>query len=75
MKTDLSIDNFIRIRVASRLLDLLFDELEKMTLDGAPPTTLRIRIAALEGAQAVRKSILDLLQGIPGDITTWPEHN
>ena len=46
MKADLSTNDIIRIQVVSRLSDLLFDELRKIKLDGAPPSALRIRLAA-----------------------------
>jgi hypothetical protein len=36
MKADLSATDIIRIQVVSRLSDLLFDELQKIKLDGAP---------------------------------------
>ena len=48
MKADLSTNDFIRIQVASRLLDLLFDELHKIKLDSAPLSARRIHLTALE---------------------------
>jgi len=50
MKADLSTNDFIHIQVATRLLDLLFDELHKIKLDNTPPSALGIRLAALEHA-------------------------
>jgi hypothetical protein len=75
MKADLSTSDIIRIQVVSRLSDLLFDELRKITLDGAPPSALRIRLAALENAAAIQRAMIDLLAGIPGEGTASPEHN
>jgi bacterioferritin (cytochrome b1) len=39
----------------------------------APPTARRLRMTAMEHASAIQKSLLDLLRGIPGDITASPE--
>ena len=58
MKADLSTNDIIRIQVVSRLSDLLFDKLRKITLDGAPPGAWRIRLAALENAAAVTQGVM-----------------
>ena len=36
MKADISTNDFIHIQVATRLLDLLFDELPKIKLESMP---------------------------------------
>jgi hypothetical protein len=36
MKTNFSINDIIHIQVVSRLADLLFDELQKIDVQGAP---------------------------------------
>jgi hypothetical protein len=74
MKADLSTNDIIRIRVVSRLSDLLFDELQKIKLDGAPSSALRLRLAALEHANAVQRAMIDLLAGIttPDRTRPWP---
>jgi hypothetical protein len=41
MKADFSTNDLIHIQVASRLSDLLFDELQKINIDGAPLTAQR----------------------------------
>jgi hypothetical protein len=70
MKADFSTTGLIHIQVASRLSDLLFDELEKINIDGAPLSAQRIHLKALN----IQKSLLDLLRGIPGDTTWLPVH-
>ena len=75
MKADLSTNDIIRIQVVSRLSDLLFDELQKINIDGAPLSARRIHITALENAAAVQRAMIDLLAGIPGEGTASPEHN
>jgi len=47
MKADFSTTGLIHIQVASRLSDLLFDELEKINIDGAPLSAQRIHLKAL----------------------------
>jgi hypothetical protein len=65
MKADLSITDIARIQVVSRLSDLLFDELQKINLDGAPLSARRIHLTAIENAAAIQRAMIDLLQGIP----------
>jgi hypothetical protein len=69
MKADISTNDFIHIQMATRLLDLLFDELPKIKLDNAPLSARRIHLAALEHAAAIRRAMVDLLAGIPGEGT------
>jgi hypothetical protein len=75
MKTDLSTNGIIRIQVVSRLSDLLFDELQKINIDGAPLSARCIHITALENDAAVQRAMIDLLAGIPGEGTASPEDN
>jgi hypothetical protein len=75
MKADLSVNDIVRIQVASRLSDLLFDELHKIKLDNAPPSARHIHLTALENAAAVQRAMIDLLAGIPGEGTASPEDN
>jgi hypothetical protein len=75
MKADICTKDFIHIQVACRLTDLLFDELHKIQLDGAPLSARRIHITALDNAPAVRRAMIDLLAGIPGEGTASPEDN
>jgi hypothetical protein len=75
MKADFSTNDLIHFQVASRLSDLLFDELQKINLDAAPLSARRIHLAALENAAAVQRAMIDLLSGIPGEGTASPEHN
>jgi hypothetical protein len=75
MKADISTNDFIHIQVVSRLLDLLFDELDKIQLDSAPLSARRIHITALDNAAAVQRAMTDLLAGIPGEGTASPEDN
>ena len=53
MKADFSTTDLVHIQVASRLSDLLFDELQKINIDGAPPSAQRIHLKALERAGAI----------------------
>ena len=53
MKADISTNDFIHIQMATRLLDLLFDELPKIKLDNAPLSARRIHLTALEHAAAI----------------------
>jgi len=75
MKADFSMTDLIHLQVANRLTGLLFEELEKLNIADAPLTAQRVHLAALKHAQAVQESILDLLRGVPGDISASPEHN
>jgi hypothetical protein len=75
MKADLSTNDIIRIRVVSRLSDLLFDELQKIQVEGAPISIQRVHLAAIEHATAVQQALPDLLRGIPGEGTASPENN
>jgi hypothetical protein len=75
MKADLSTTDIIRIQVASRLSDLLFEELQKIELTDAPISIQHVRFTAIENAAGVQRAMLDLLQGIPGEGTASPEHN
>jgi hypothetical protein len=70
MKADFSTTDLVHIQVASRLSDLLFDELQKINIDGAPPSAQRIHLKALERAGAIQKS----LRGIPGDTAASAQH-
>ena len=56
MKADLSTSDIIRIQVVSRLSDLLFDELQKIEVKGAPISIQRIRLSAIENAAAIPAS-------------------
>jgi hypothetical protein len=75
MKADLSTSDIIRIQVVSRLSDLLFDELQKLEVKGAPISIQRIRLSAIENAAAIQRAMIDLLRGIPGEDTASPENN
>ena len=55
MKADFSTTGLINIQVASRLSDLLFDELEKINIDGAPLSAQRIHLKALNAPAPSKK--------------------
>ena len=61
--------------MVSRLSDLLFDELQKIDVQGVPLSVQRIHLKAIENAAAIQRTMLDLLQGIPGEGTASPEDN
>ena len=73
MKANCSINDIIHIQVVSRLSDLLFDELQKIDVQGAPLSVQRIHLKAIENAAAI--VTLDLSRGIPGEGTAWPKDN
>jgi hypothetical protein len=73
MKGDFSTNDLIHMQVASRLSDLLFDELQKINIVGAPLSAQRVHLTALEHAAAVQRAMIDLLAGIPREGTTSPE--
>jgi hypothetical protein len=53
MKANFSINDIIHIQVVSRLSDLLFDELQKIDVQGAPLSVQRIHLKAIENATAI----------------------
>ncbi len=75
MKAKFSINDIIHIQVVSRLSDLLFDELQKIDVNGVPLSVRRIHLKAIENATAIQRTMLDLLRGIPGEGTASPEGN
>jgi electron transfer flavoprotein alpha/beta subunit len=75
MKTNFSINDIIHIQVVSRLADLLFDELQKIDVQGAPLSVRRIHLKAIENAAAIQRVTLDLLRAIPSEGTASPEDN
>ena len=78
MKANFSINDIIHIQVVSRLADLLFDpapENRCTDVQGAPLSVRRIHLKAIENAAAIQRVTLDLLRGIPGEGTAWPEDN
>ena len=75
MRANFWINDIIHIQVVSRLSDLLFDELQKIDVQGAPLSVQRIHLKAIENATAIQRTMIDLLRGIPGEGTAWPEDN